>query len=401
MMERELTETERMLRDTFRGYFTREIEPHVPKMERLEVLPYDLMRDMHRTLGLDAVLPQARVRDESGGGPRSDAAGTGLGGNTARYARTTFTVEMSRVSPSFALSYGASVGLFGGNVVGKGTPEQIERFALPVLRSERVGCWCLTEPGAGSDALRGMKTTARRDGDTYVLHGSKTFITNAPYADIFLVYARVLGGDLDGSIQPFIVERGTAGLSTGPAMRKMGMRGSPTGEVFLDDVRVPADQLLGGGVRQRDHVKASLAVERGGLSVVSYAIAERCFEIARDYARTRQQFGQPIANYQLIQSRLARMYVALSNCRRVVYADYIAGRTLKESVADVCAGKLYCAEMGTFVAFEAIHILAGNGYMEEYVVERLARDAKLIELGGGTTEMQILTIAREILHEGS
>lgn len=400
-MERELTETERMLRDTFRGYFTREIEPHVPKMERLEVLPYDLMRDMHRTLGLEAVLPQARVRDESGSGPRSDAAGTGLGGNTARYARTTFTVEMSRVSPSFALSYGASVGLFGGNVVGKGTPEQIERFALPVLRSERVGCWCLTEPGAGSDALRGMKTTARRDGDTYVLHGSKTFITNAPYADIFLVYARVLGGDLDGSIQPFIVERGTAGLSTGPAMKKMGMRGSPTGEVFLDDVRVPADQLLGGGVRQRDHVKASLAVERGGLSVVSYAIAERCFEIARDYARTRQQFGQPIANYQLIQNRLARMYVALSNCRRVVYADYIAGRALKESVADVCAGKLYCAEMGTFVAFEAIHILAGNGYMEEYVVERLARDAKLIELGGGTTEMQILTIAREILHEGS
>lgn len=400
-MERELTETERMVRDTFRGYFIREIEPHVPKMERLEVLPYDLMRDMHRTLGLDAVLPQARVRDESDGGPRSDAAGTGLGGNTARYARTTFTVEMSRVSPSFALSYGASVGLFGGNVVGKGTPEQIERFALPVLRSERVGCWCLTEPGAGSDALRGMKTTARRDGDAYVLNGSKTFITNAPYADIFLVYARVLGGDLDGSIQPFIVERGTAGLSTGPAMKKMGMRGSPTGEVFLDDVRVPADQLLGGGVRQRDHVKASLAVERGGLSVVSYAIAERCFEIARDYARTRQQFGQPIANYQLIQSRLARMYVALSNCRRVVYADYIAGRTLKESVADVCAGKLYCAEMGTFVAFEAIHILAGNGYMEEYVVERLARDAKLIELGGGTTEMQILTIAREILHEGS
>jgi alkylation response protein AidB-like acyl-CoA dehydrogenase len=400
-MEHELTETERMLRDTFRGYFTREIEPHVPQMERLEVLPYDLMRDMHRTLGLDAVLPQARVRDETGGGPRRDAAGTGLGGNTARYARTTFTVEMSRVSPSFALSYGASVGLFGGNVVGKGTPEQIERFALPVLRSERVGCWCLTEPGAGSDALRGMKTTARRDGDTYVLNGSKTFITNAPYADIFLVYARVVGGDLDGSIQPFIVERGTDGLSTGPPMKKMGMRGSPTGEVFLDDVRVPADQLLGGGVRQRDHVKSSLAVERGGLSVLSYAIAERCFEIARDYARTRQQFGQPIANYQLIQSRLARMYVALSNCRRVVYADYIAGRTLKESVADVCAGKLYCAEMGTFVAFEAIHILAGNGYMEEYVVERLARDAKLIELGGGTTEMQILTIAREILHEGS
>ena len=405
-MELELTDTERMLRDTFRGFFTREIEPHVPAMEHGELLPYDLMRHMHRALGLDAMLSSAgRRREHAGCGdasasPSPDAAASALGldANAARYARTTFTVEMARVSPSFALSYGASIGLFAGNVLGKGTPEQIERFARPVLRSEKIGAWGLTEPGAGSDALRGMRTTARRDGDHYVLNGSKTFITNAPYADVFLVYARADDGEAAGAIQPFIVERGTPGLSTGPAMKKMGMRGSPTGEIFLDDVRVPTDQLLGGGVRERDHVKASLAVERGGLAVLSYGIAERCFEIARDYALERRQFGQPIANFQLVQGRLARMYVALSNCRRIVYADWLAGRTLKESVADVCAGKLYCAEMGTFVAFEAIHILAGNGYMEEYVVERLARDAKLIELGGGTTEIQILTIARELVH---
>jgi alkylation response protein AidB-like acyl-CoA dehydrogenase len=393
-MDLELTDVERMLRDTFRGYFTREIEPHVPKMESGELLPYDLMRQMQRSLGLDAMLVKS-LSSKSG----SEGATGGLDPNTARYARTTFTVEMARVSPSFALSYGASLGLFGANVLGKGTPAQIERFAMPVMRCEKIGAWGLTEPGAGSDALRGMKTTARRDGDSYVLNGSKTFITNAPYADTFLIYARIGGGDLDGSIQAFIIERGAPGFSTGPAMKKMGMRGSPTGEVFLDDVRVPVDQLLGGGVRQRDHVKSSLAVERGGLSVMSYGIAERCFEIARDYALTREQFGQPIATFQLMQGRLARMYVAVSNCRRIVYADYLAGRALKESVADVCAGKLYCAEMGTFVAFEAIHILAGNGYMEEYVVERLARDAKLIELGGGTTEMQILTIAREILRQ--
>ncbi|HEY2385368.1 MAG TPA: acyl-CoA dehydrogenase family protein [Candidatus Binatia bacterium] len=394
-MDLELTDTERMLRDTFRAFFTTEIDPHVPAMERGELLPYDLMRHMHRTLGLDAMMPQRAGRAGRGGEPAGGALG--LDANAARYARTTFTVEMTRVSPSFALSYGASIGLFGANVLTKGTPEQIERFALPAMRMERIGAWGLTEPGAGSDALRGMKTTARRDGDHWVLNGSKTFITNAPYADVFLVYARSDEGGGDGTIQPFIVERGTPGLSTGPAMKKMGMRGSPTGEIFLDDVRVPADQLLGGGVRERDHVKASLAVERGGLSVMSYGIAERCFEIARDYAQQRRQFGQPIANFQLVQARLARMYVALSNCRRIVYADWLAGRTLKESLADVCAGKLYCAEMGTFVAFEAIHILAGNGYMEEYVVERLARDAKLIELGGGTTEMQILTIARSLL----
>ncbi len=392
-MEPQLTDTERMLRDTFRSYFTSEIEPKVAAMEAGELLPYPLMRAMHAALGLDQMTAAMGRRD----GASASAAVGGFDANTTRYARTTFSVEMARVSPSFALSYGASLGLFGANVAGKGTPEQVERFARPVLHCAQVGAWALTEPGAGSDALRGMKTTARRDGDHYVLTGSKTFITNAPYADVFLVYARVQGGELDASIQPFIVERGTAGLSSGPPMKKMGMRGSPTGEVFLDDVRVPADQLLGGGVRQRDHVKSSLAVERGGLSVLSYGIAERCFEIARDYARTRQQFGQPIASYQLIQQRLARMYVALANSRRIVYADHLAGRALQESVAEVCAGKLYCAEMGTFVAFEAIHIMAGNGYMEEYLVERLARDAKLIELGGGTTEMQILTIARELL----
>ena len=393
-MDTDLTDTERLLRDTFRGWFTSELAPQVAAMESGTVTPYALMRTMHRTLGLDAMLTRT-----AGGATRGSdtTASGGLEANVARYARTTFVVEMARVSPSFALSWGASTGLFGANVLGKGTPEQVERFAMPVLRSERVGAWGLTEPGAGSDALSGMRTTARRDGDHYVLNGSKTFITNAPYADLFLVYARVQGGELDGSIQPFVVERSDPGISTGPPMKKMGMRGSPTGEIFLDELCIPADRVLGGGVRQRSHVKSSLAAERGGLSVLSYGIAERCFEIARDYAKTRTQFGQPIAQFQLVQQRLARMWVALSNCRRIVYADWLAGRALRESAADVSAGKLYCAEMGTFVAFEAIHILAGNGYMEEYVVERLARDAKLIELGGGTTEIQILTIARELL----
>jgi alkylation response protein AidB-like acyl-CoA dehydrogenase len=393
-MDTDLTDTERLLRDTFRGWFTSELAPQVAAMEDGNITPYALMRTMHRTLGLEAML--TRTTDSAISGSDGTVGG-GLDANVARYARTTFVAEMARVSPSFALSWGASTGLFGANVLGKGTPEQVERFAMPVLRAERVGAWGLTEPGAGSDALSGMRTTASRDGDHYVLNGSKTFITNAPYADVFLVYARVQGGEFDGSIQPFLVERSDPGISTGPPMKKMGMRGSPTGEIFLEELRIPVDRMLGGGVRQRSHVKSSLAAERGGLSVLSYGIAERCFEIARDYAKTRTQFGQPIAQFQLVQQRLARMWVALSNCRRIVYADWLARRTLRESVADVCAGKLYCAEMGTFVAFEAIHILAGNGYMEEYVVERLARDAKLIERGGGTTEIQILTIARELL----
>ncbi len=402
-MDLDLGDTERLLRDTFRRWFADELDPAVPAMERGDELPYPLMRRMHAALGLDAMLArQARGDgdrpDEGRGSSDGGGPAPGLDANAARYARTTFAVEMARVSPSFALSWGASTGLFGANVANKGTPEQVRQWAMPVLRCEKVGSWGLTEPGAGSDALAGMRTTARRDGDQWVLDGSKTFITNAPYADVFLVYARAQGGgEVDGTIQPFLVDRSDPGLSTGPPMKKMGMRGSPTGEIFLDGVRIPADRLLGGGVRRRDHVKSSLVAERGGLSVLSYGIAERCFEIARDYAKTRTQFGRPIADFQLVQQRLARMWVAVSNCRRIVYADWLAGRTLRESAADVCAGKLYCAEMGTFVAFEAIHVLAGNGYMEEYVVERLARDAKLIELGGGTTEIQILTIAREIL----
>ena len=392
-MDWNLDPTERMLRDTFRTYFQQQLEPLVPAMERGEELPYPFMRRMHQELGLDSFIGTGGS-SKSGDRSQRDLA---TDGRLSRYARTTFSVEMARVSPSFALSYGASVGLFGANVARRGTPEQIERFALPVLRCERIGSWCLTEPQAGSDALGGMRTQARYNDGEYIITGQKTFITNAPYADVFLVYARVVGGPLDGSIQPFIVERTMPGVATGPPMKKMGMRGSPTGEVFLDEVRVPAAHLLGGGVRQRDHVKSSLAEERLGLAALSYGIAERCFEIARDYAKQRQQFGQPIANFQMIQQRLARMYVALSNARRFVYADTYTDRPLAESLAEVCAGKLYCAEVGTYVAFEAIHILGGYGYMEEYTVERLARDAKLIELGGGTTEMQILTIAREIL----
>ena len=192
-------------------------------------------------------------------------------------------------------------------------------------------------------------------------------------------------------MQAFIVERGDPGLATGKPFKKMGFKSSPTGEVFLNDCRIPADRLLGDGIGDRNHVRSSLAGERTGLQHISYGLMERAFEIALAYSRERYQGGQAIGSYQLIQRRLARMYMALSNARFFVFGDVVAGRSLQTSVADVCVGKLYVAEMASWVAQEAIHILAGNGYMEEYVVERLARDAKLIELGGGTTEIQELT----------
>jgi len=376
------------IRLQFRRFMERELAPATPALEAGTALPYPLGKKMIDELGL--ALEAERL---AAGGGRSDtgtaAARDPETASLVHYAQTQLTVEMCRINPGFALSFGASLGLFGGNVRSRGTREQIARWVPPVLRGEKIGAWCLTEPGAGSDALGSMATTARRDGDQWVLNGEKTFITNAPYADYFLVYAK----DDRGAVQAFVVERGAEGLSTSKPFAKMGMKSSPTGSVSLQDVRVPADHLLGGGIRDRGHVHKSLATERIGLAVMSYGIAERCFEIARDYARTRIQGGKPIASYQLIQQRLARMYVALANARRIVYDEG------EVSVLDACAGKLYVAEVGTFVALEAIHILGGNGYMEEYVVERLARDAKLVEIGGGTTEMQILTIARHLLAE--
>jgi hypothetical protein len=242
-----------------------------------------------------------------------------------------------------------------------------------------------------------MRATARRDGDYYVLNGTKTFITNAPYADTFLVYARVSDAT-DARVEAFVCERGDAGLATGKPFHKMGFRSSPTGEVFLSDCRIPADRLLGLG-RERANVRERLSRERVGLTAICYGIMERAFEIALAYARERKQGGRAIGEYQLVQRRLARMYTALANSRQIVFGDIWAGKRLDISPADASVGKLYVAEMATFVAEEAVHILAGNGYMEEYVVERLFRDAKLIELGGGTTEIQEITAGRWLVEE--
>ncbi len=382
----QFTAAQQSLRDTFRQFMERELVPATPAFEAGQRSIYPLIKQMVDQLGLgfeaDKLAQAKPARSPDAARPHDPETAALL-----RFAQVQLAIEICRVNPGFALSYFASVGLFGGNVRSRGTPEQIARWVPPILRGEKTGSWCLTEPGAGSDALGSMRATARLDGDSYLLHGEKTFITNAPEADYFLVYAK----DDAGSVQAFFVERGTPGLETSKPFAKMGMRSSPTGAVYLNDVRIPREHLLGGGISDRGHVRTSLAAERIGLAVMSYAIAERCFEIAVDYAKTRVQGGQPIASYQLIQQRLARMYVGLSNARRIVYD------TGELSVVDACAAKLYVAEVGSFVAIEAIHILGGNGYMEEYVVERLARDAKLVEIGGGTTEIQILTIAKHIL----
>ena len=383
-LESELSETQALLQKTLRDYLAREIEPLVPDMEEGKLLPYEPIRKMMRELGLG----------EAAGELASLLADSSPEDHLGLFLPRILPIEMARVCGGLTLSYGASVGLAGGALDARGTPEQKERWGAPIKRCERIGSWCLTEPGAGSAAIRDMKTRAEREGDGYVLNGAKTFITNAPYADVFVVYAKLRSEDGTETVQAFIVERDDPGVATGPPFKKMGFRSSPTGEVFLQDCRIPADRLLGGGIRERDHVRRSLASERIGLQLISYGIMERAFDIAVAYSRERHQGGQAIGAYQLVQRRLARMYTALYNARTLIFAEVHAGRPLPASVADICVGKLYIAEMASWVTQEAIHILAGNGYMEEYVVERLARDAKLMELGGGTTEIQELTAGR-------
>jgi hypothetical protein len=378
----EFTETQQMIRQTLRDYMTREIEALVADMEAERLLPYEPLRKMVADLGLGRGGELAAMMAES---PPEE--------NLKLFVPRVLSIEMSRVCAGFALSHGASLGLTLGNIRSKGTEEQKKRWGAPIAKLEKIGCWALTEPQAGSAAIRDMKARAVRDGDHYVLNGTKTFITNAPYADIFVVYAKLANGT-GSSVEAFICERGDPGLETGKPFHKMGFKSSPTGEVFLSDCRIPADRLLGGEPSAKGAVRDRLSRERIGLQAISYGILERAFEIALKYARERHQGGQPIGQYQLIQRRIARMYMALANARSYVFADILCGRPLGGSVADASVGKLYVAEMATYVATEAIHILAGNGYMEEFVIERLLRDAKLIELGGGTTEIQELTAGR-------
>jgi len=381
----ELNETQRLIRDTARKVVERELKPHVQAVEHGEALPYPYIRKLAAGLGM------------AGEGEFTEAIGAAAAeDHLESFVPAAVAIEISRVCAGILVSYGVSYGQVAGTIRKAGTPEQVERWVPGLMGGDIVGAWGLTEPGAGSDAFGSMRTTARPDGDAYVLNGQKTFITNAPYADVFVIYAR-LEENGGRAIQPFIVERGTPGLDTSKPFRKMGIHASPTGAVFLDHVRVPRTNLLGGSGTDRDHVKGRLAEERAGMPTLSLGLADRAFELALRYSKEREQFGQPIASFQLVQRRLARMYGLLCNMRSFVFADFLAGRRVRMATADICAGKLFCCEAATQITHEAIHILGGNGYMEEYEVERLARDAKLMELGGGTTEIQELTIARHLI----
>jgi alkylation response protein AidB-like acyl-CoA dehydrogenase len=389
----EFTEEHEMVRKMVRRWTTERLEPEVDALEAGEP-PYPLMRELARVFGITELARAAFDKPESEGGRGRDPTLAAI-----------LSIELSRVSPGFTLAFGASAGLAGGAIMARGTPEQKRRWGLPLLTFEKIGAWGMTEPGAGSDAFRSMRTVAVPRGDGYVLSGQKTFITNAPYADILVVYAKIDRGDgvalADRPIQPFVVERGDPGVETSKPMRKMGMHASPTGEIFLQDCVLPADRLLGGREKEsagRDSGRDVFHSERTGMAPMCVGIIERCLDVALAYAKERVTWGRRIADYQLVQDKLARMYVHLENCRNLMFKQLALtreGRTM--TPAQASATKLYCARAATESALDAVQILGGNGYMQEYRVEMLARDAKLLQIGGGTDEIQIINIARHLI----
>ena len=390
----DFSEEHKVAQKAIRAWCTDHLGPAVPKLESGEALPYPLMRELCATFGIPDMVRasfakmQARTGD---GDKRSGLAGPGEGPLMA-----ILMMELSRFCPGFAMAFGASLGLCGGAILSRGTLEQKLRFALPVMVMDKIGAWALTEPGAGSDAFGSMKTRARKVDGGWRLSGSKTFITNASFADTFVVYART--GDQD--VRAFIVERGADGLSTGQPFKKMGMHTSPTGEVFLDDVFVPGDQLVGGEDQEnaRAAAKSSLKGERFGMTPMCLGIVDRCLDESIRYAKEREQWGKKLATFQLVQEKIAKIYAARSLMFTLLMRQLEAetkGKAL--SLEEASASKLYCARATTEAALEAVQIKGGAGYMQGSVVEMMARDAKLFQIGGGTDEIQILRIARELL----
>lgn len=379
----ELSQESKMTLDMVRKFARNELEPIAEEIDVKGEFPRHLYKKMGE-LGMLGL----RVPVEYGGSAE---------GESDIVLGSLCNEELSKVSAGFVLSVGASTALFGNNVLVHGSEEQKKKYLPPIMSGDAVGCWGLTEPEAGSDAL-GIRTKAVRDGDHWVINGQKTFITNAPIADYFIVIARTSGnpGDIAGGTA-FILERGMEGLVTGKPFEKMGMRCSPTGEIFLDNVRVPASQILGKPDNGFFDMMGSLDFERAVAGTINIGIAQACLDICIKYVKERKQFGKPLAKFQLMQEKIATMYRDIEVARNYIYHVVEMIHAGKRVTTEACAAKWFATEIGTKAALEAIQILGGYGYCREYKVERYMRDAKLLEIGAGTNEINKLLIARLLI----
>ncbi len=408
----EWNETQLAIRDMVRRFIDSEIKPRLVELEHGDTPPYDVLRKMFQTFGLKEMakvnfekqLDRERRREEAkarGETPPEPAAeGQGRGEDVAM--RLIPIIELSRYCPGMVTALGVSVGLTAGTIMTRGTLRQKQRWALDLLTLDKVGAWAITEPSSGSDAFGSMKSSARRVDGGYVLNGNKTFITNGPHADT-IVFICKLDEDNDPrerKILSFVLDRGMPGLTQSKPLRKMGLHSSPTGELFLEDVRVENERLLGESetIEYRSGAKETFTAERTGVAAMALGIVEQCLKLSIEYAKTRVQFGRPIGEFQLIQLKLAKMEVARTNIQNIVFRIVAMAQANKRmNLAEASACKLYCAQAAMEVALEAVQLFGGNGYMAEYQVEQLCRDAKVLQIYGGTDEIQISQIARNLL----
>ena len=304
---------------------------------------------------------------------------------------------MSRASASVGLSYGAHSNLCVNQIRRWGNEEQKRRFLPKLVSGEFLGALAMSEPGAGSDVM-GMRTTAVRDGACYVLNGSKMWITNAPGADVMIIYAKTDSKARSGGLTAFLVERGTPGLSTPQKLDKLGMRGSDTSEVLLENCRVPIENRVAEEGKGAAILMSGLDYERVVLAGGSLGIMAACMDLVMPYVHDRKQFGKPIGEFQLMQGKIADMYTTLNSSRAYVYAVASACDRSQTTRFDAAGCILVAAEKATWMAGEAIQALGGNGYINEFPAGRLWRDAKLYEIGAGTSEIRRMLIGRELFN---
>jgi isovaleryl-CoA dehydrogenase len=306
--------------------------------------------------------------------------------------------EISRSSASVGLSYGAHSNLCVNQIRRNGSDEQRRRYLPKLIAGEHVGALAMSEPGAGSDVVS-MRTRADRKGDRYVLNGSKMWITNGPLADTIVVYAKTDRTAGARGITAFIVEKTSKGFSTGKKLDKLGMRGSDTSEIVFTDCEVPADNALGVVGNGVNVLMSGLDYERAVLAAGPLGVMQACLDLVVPYLHQRTQFGQPIGRFQLMQAKLADMYVTLNAAKAYVYAVARACDRSETTREDAAGAILYAAERATWMALETIQCLGGNGYINDYPAGRLLRDAKLYEIGAGTSEIRRMLIGREIFEK--
>ncbi|MEP4193228.1 MAG: isovaleryl-CoA dehydrogenase [Sneathiella sp.] len=376
-----LGETADMLRDTVRRFADEELAPRAAEIDETNQFPMDAWRKMG-----DLGLLGMTVGEEYGG--------SGLG-----YLEHCIAVEeISRGSASVGLSYGAHSNLCVNQIFRNGSEEQKQKYLPKLVSGEHVGALAMSEPGAGSDVVS-MRLRADKKGDRYILNGNKFWITNGPDADVLVVYAKTEPDAGPRGITAFIIEKGFKGFSTAQKLDKLGMRGSNTCELVFEDCEVPEENVMGPLNEGGRVLMSGLDYERVVLSGGPLGIMASCMDVVVPYVHDRKQFGESIGNFQLMQGKIADMYSTMNACKAYVYTVAQAcdrGETARKDAAGVI---LYAAEKATWMALEAIQALGGNGYINEYPTGRLLRDAKLYEIGAGTSEIRRMLIGRELFNE--